>query len=312
MLTSVDLKAWHTLLERSLIARLEPDDFTLNANILYQHNPLSSARICSLFLSPALQNNYCLDPKALRYTLRLLSLGFIDIPNILIALWQNSTCRVLVTGILPEERKQWINSFTAEETLFYRLAKVISSGSMPKMIKEAVETVSTCTLWMEGVISATRSQHELPTLSRSQTAEMNAQNMALGTLIVSVVENGLIQNAISRGCLGPRLGKRFKEALAGLIPLMLMQNSPQGAARLEGFLAETMPAIEPLEKTAKISVDKEIEVIIEEGLEDAMAVDSIIVREFAVVNTRAGLYVYLNSLLVGRPLIDDNAIFAFL
>ncbi|TQS38587.1 hypothetical protein Golomagni_00905 [Golovinomyces magnicellulatus] len=313
MFDSIGFKAWRTLLERSLVSRLDPKEFTTYATLLYQRNPLSPARLCSLFLSPSLQNNYCLDPKASRYVICLLELGYVDLPNLLDTLWHYSTCSVVATATSPEEKpEKWVNSFAAEETMFYRLVRVISSGFTPTMVKEAVETVRACTQWMEGIISVTRSQNELSTISPPQVSEMNAQSMALGTLVVSVVESAIVQSAIARGHLGTRLRKRFGEALSDFIPLMVLQNSTQGAARLEVFRTEKLLEIEPTQKLLKRNVDKEIEDIVEEGLEDAMAVENMIVSEIAPVNTKAGLYVYLNSLLVGRPLIDDNAIFSFL
>ena len=58
-----------------------------------------------------------------------------------------------------------------------------------------------------------------------------------------------------------------------------------------------------------------------------LGIDSVVVVDLPTMNSRAGLYIYLNSLasepsisenfadteqLVGRPLIDDNAIFGYL
>jgi mediator of RNA polymerase II transcription subunit 5 len=94
---------------------------------------------------------------------------------------------------------------------------------------------------------------------------------------------------------------------------------------LEVFRTQTMLAIEPVDKKEK-AAEKEIEDILEEGM--ALGVESMVVAEMPIMNSRAGLYVYLNSLvsspnnadeyfltslqLVGRPLIDDHAIFAYL
>ncbi|KAI6247282.1 Mediator of RNA polymerase II transcription subunit 5 [Erysiphe necator] len=313
MVDSIEFNLWRTLLERCLASRLETDEFSKYATLLYERSPLSSSRICSIFLSPILQNNYCADPKSIRYTICLLGLGYIDIPNILNALWHYSTCRAIATQIsVEEEQNVWVNSFTAEETIFYRLAKAISSGSVPKMIREAVETIKACTKWMEGAVLASRSQHDLPTRLPYQIAEMNAQNMALGTLVVSIVESSIVQTAISKGYLNAKFRKNLRESLSGIISLMVFQNSPQGAARLEVFRTETLSAIEPEQKAPKNSMTKDVDDIIDEGLGEMISVDNMIINDIVEVNTRAGLYVFLNSLLVGRPLIDDNAIFAFL
>ncbi|KAI1002732.1 Mediator of RNA polymerase II transcription subunit 5 [Podosphaera aphanis] len=309
----VQIKAWLTLLDRSLTARLDQQIFSTYAALLYDQHPLSPSLICSLFLSPTSQNCYCLDPKASHYTLCLLSLGYVDIPSILRGLWLKSTCRTLAgEPIAEEDEKRWISSFTAEEILFYRLAKSIVSGSVPKEINEAIRTVGACLQWMESVTTAVHSQHQLQTAPHAQISELHAQSTALGTLIVSVVENVHIQNAIAKGYVAAGMRKRLREALTSFISIMFLHNSPQTASRLETFRSETFPAIEPVEKTVKNGIDMDIEEIIKEGLDSSMAVENIVVSEMAYVNTRAGLYVFLNSLLVGRPLIDDHAIFSFL
>ncbi|POS88120.1 hypothetical protein EPUL_001219, partial [Erysiphe pulchra] len=312
MINTADFNLWRTFLERCLASRLEIDRFSKYATFLYRRSPILSSQLCSIFLSPILQNNYCIDPKSIRYMICLLGLEYVDIPNILNALWHYSTCRSITQISSEDEKNTWVNSFTAEETIFYRLAKTISSGSVPKMTREALETVRACTQWMEGAILASRSQHELPTLPPSQIAEMNAQNMALGTLVVSIVESSIVQKTIARGHLSTKLRKSLRESLSGIISLMVFQNSPQGAARLEVFRTETLLAIEPKQKAHQNSMDKEIEDIIDEGLEEMISVDNMIVNEIVEVNTRAGLYVLLNSMLVGRPLIDDIAILTFL
>ena len=36
------------------------------------------------------------------------------------------------------------------------------------------------------------------------------------------------------------------------------------------------------------------------------------VMDAPVINSRAGLYIYINAMLVGRPLADDNMLLSFL
>jgi mediator of RNA polymerase II transcription subunit 5 len=180
---------------------------------------------------------------------------------------------------------------------------------------------------METVLSASRVAHEMLGLSQTHTAEMTAQYMALGTMVVAVVENARVVHALG-GSVVPKLTRRnMGKALEGFVPLLL-QCSPHGAARLEVFRTETLVTLQPVEiKQPKAGADKEIDDILDGELE--LGVDSMVVEELPVINTRAGLYVYFNALvgqfdmslhrtsanckqLVARPLIDDNAIFAYL
>ena len=223
--------------------------------------------------------------------------------------------------------RRWKSSYTTEETLFYRITKYISSGTSPRDIQEAVELIAVCIQWMETVVSASRVGHEMLSLAPTHTAEMSAQHMALGTLVIAAVENARVVHALGTRAVPKPTRKNLGKALEGFVPLLL-QCSPQGAARLEVFRTETLVNLEPVEiKEPMAAADKEIEDILEDGLQ--LGVDSMVVEEMPVMNTRAGLYVYFNSLvgpiklpssklsadckqLIARPLIDDSAIFAYL
>ncbi len=275
------------------------------------------------------------------YVQVLLGLELVTVPSVLRALWKVSSFRGQ-SGQEKDENgaengekngakakdygKRWNNSYTAEETLFYRLTKYISSGTAPHDTQEAIELVMVCIKWMRTVISVQQVAHEMLGLAQTHTAEVNAQNMALGTLIVAVVENGQVLRALGKGSVPKATRKEFKDTLANFVPLLL-QSSPQSAARLEVFRTQTLIAIEPVDKKER-AADKEIEDILEEGM--TMGIESMVVADMPTMNSRAGLYVYLNSLvsrippycdvihsltysqLVGRPLIDDHAIFAYL
>jgi mediator of RNA polymerase II transcription subunit 5 len=130
-------------------------------------------------------------------------------------------------------------------------------------------------------------------LAQIHTAEMTAQNMALGTLVIAAVENGRVLHALGKGNVPKLVRKELKDTLANFVPLLL-QSSPQSAARLELFRTQTILAIEPVDKKER-AADKEIEEILEEGM--PLGVESMVVGDMPIMNSRAGLYVYLNSLV---------------
>lgn len=69
-----------------------------------------------------------------------------------------------------------------------------------------------------------------------------------------------------------------------------MQSASQIADRLESFRTGTLASFEPLDKkneAAKAEFD--------ELLESTLGLDNFPVTELPVINTRAGLYVYLNA-----------------
>lgn len=305
------LIAWRTFLDRCIDTRLDPDDFTTYVELLKTQEPLPAPRIVDLFLSPREENDVALDPRIVRYLQVLLSLELVSVPAVLRGLWKVSSFRTLEAGGADvaqsndgagkEEAaqkkvvKRWTNSYTTEETLFYRITKYISSGSAPRDLQETVELINVCIQWMETVVSGTHAANQILSLAPAHTTEMTAQHMALGTLVVSVVENARVVHALQRRAVSKPTRQHLGKALEGFVPLVL-QSSPQSAARLEVFRTETLLAVEPVEvKEVKGGADKDIEDLLQEGLE--LGVESMVVEEMPVMNTRAGLYVYLNSLV---------------
>jgi mediator of RNA polymerase II transcription subunit 5 len=306
------LQAWQSFFSRSLATRLDPSDFESYVQILSTKQPLSASRTSDLFLRPTETNAISLDPRVVRYVQVLLELKLVSVPSVLRALWKVSSFRdqnghqdgqqkvsiggetgEKTAGKTRDDGKRWNNSYIAEETLFYRLTKYISSGTAPHNTQEAVELVMVCVQWMRTVISVQHAAQEMLGLSQTHTAEMTAQNMALGTLIIAVVENGRVLHALGKGSVPKPVRKELKDTLANFVPLLL-QSSPQSAARLELFRTQTILAIEPVDKKER-AADKEIEEILEEGM--ALGVESMVVADMPTMNSRAGLYVYLNSLV---------------
>ncbi|PBP24885.1 mediator complex subunit Med5 [Diplocarpon rosae] len=317
---------WQQFLDRCIETRLDVELFTTYVELLKTQEPLPASQVAQIFLAPREHNDYALDPRVTRYVQTLLSLELFNVPTLLRGLWKVSSFRLQEEEGRVEDKetknkkaegrvdgkagKVWLNSYTTEETMFYRITKCISSGAAPRDLQETVELINACIQWMETVISAPQGAHQMLNLAPTRAAEMAAQHMALGTLVVSVVENNQVQHALGKRAVPKPVRGHLSKALGGFVPLVL-QSSPQIAGRLEIFRTETLAAFEsPEAKEPKGDADKDIEEILQGGLD--LRVDSMVVEEIPVVNTRVGLYVYLNALLVARPLIDDSSIFSYL
>ncbi|KAL3427925.1 mediator complex subunit Med5 [Phlyctema vagabunda] len=316
---------WSQFLSHSLATRLEADTFSSYVQILSTKHPLSGSHICEIFLRPAPENEISLDPRIPRYLQVLLGLDLVDTPGILRALGKYSSFRKdpdggvgapgtaatangaqNATAKSGKGKGRWSSSYAAEEMLFYRLAKHVSSGAGPRNTQDAVESILVAISWMDMVAAAVHGDETLGLGNHAQ--EMGAATVALGTLIVALTESQKILGAFRGGC--PKgTGKALSKSLALFIPL-LVQSAPQSAARLEMFRSQTLVAIEPLDKKEQAD-RKEIDEILDETI-GMGGVENLVVQDLPTMNSRAGLYIYLNALLVERPLIDDNAIFAYL
>jgi mediator of RNA polymerase II transcription subunit 5 len=312
MSTSTSSSLWHSFLTRSLATRLDTETFTTYIPILLSQAPLSPFRIAEIFLQPTDSRVLAPDPRVPRYLQVLLGLETVNASAILRALLRYSTAGGSQDAQLEVKEQEtvggngtqgdakqlrWGNSYSTEEMLFYRLAKFVSSGFAPKGNTEAGELLVALVKWMETSLSAYHATQGMLELG-AHIEELTAQIMALGTLAIAVLENELVMNVIAKGR-GAR-SKDLSKALGSFVP-MLLQSSPQSAARLELFRTQTLMVLEPIQKKEE-GASKEIDEILDNHM--AMGgIDSIVVVELPTVNCRAGLYIYLNS-LVCIPNVD--------
>jgi mediator of RNA polymerase II transcription subunit 5 len=288
--------SWQTFLTHSLAARLDPETFESYVQILSSKQPLSASHISDIFLRPTDFNTVSVDPRVPRYVQILLARDLVTVPSVLRALLRYSSSHSDGDGNKDggekKEVKRWSNSTASEEMLFYRLAKTISSGTAPHNMQEAVELVRVCVQWMEAGLAANNVAAQ-GMLEPGRTEELNAHTMALGTLVVAVVENGQVIGVLGKASAPKGMGKTLSKTLESFAPLLL-HTSPQSAARLELFRTQTLVAVEPVDKK-DVSANKEIDELLDEGIE--LGIDSIVVVELPTMNSRAGLYIYLNSLV---------------
>ncbi|KAG9232137.1 mediator complex, subunit Med5 [Amylocarpus encephaloides] len=339
--TTSPAAAWQHFLHRSLVSRLEPEKFEQYVQILEPNHGLEGEVIADIFLSPrGLESGkadsntaedasivaVAPDPRIPRYVQILLGVGYVSLPNILRALLRYSaavtssdTAGTLNGGGEPDGKHvhgttrpptRWANSFAIDEALFYRLAKSITSGTAPKDLQEAGELILVLIRWMEVALAAYHAAQAMLELGAGHMEDINSQIAALGTLAIAAVENPHVVDVISKGRVPQGKGKELSKVLANFVPTLLSSNA-QIAARLELFRTQTLFALEPVDK-GEVSANKEIEEILDDAAMEALGIENIVVVDLPVVNCRAGLYVYLNALLVGRPLVDDAAIFAYL
>ncbi|KAF5879332.1 putative mediator of rna polymerase ii transcription subunit 5 protein [Botrytis fragariae] len=314
---------WQTLLNNSLASRLDFEPFTDYIRILYSRNPLPSQYICEIFLRPDKYNDIHVDPRVLRYVQILLAEGFIDCAGILrVLLRYSSLWSYMQDGHMHSEanngadktkrvkggNRRWKMSYSAEEMMLYRLAKTVSTGIRPKNVQEAVDLLMICIQWMDMVATSMgRGAHEILDIE-AHVEEIGMVGMALGTLMVAVVGNAKILGAIQNGRCPKGTGIDLGKAMAGFVPLLL-QSSPQNVQRLDVFRTQTLITILPVDKKERVA-NAEINEILDSTI--GMNIDNIVVADLPTINSRAGLYIYFNSILVGRPLVDDSAIFAYL
>ncbi|KAI0398259.1 mediator of RNA polymerase II transcription subunit 5 [Xylariaceae sp. FL0594] len=304
---------WAEYMSKCLFSRLSAEEFNDAAPAFYRKHPLPAAALADVCLRPRPSNHDSLDPRIPRFLHVLCQHRFTNVQSVLYALYRYSTLHSLVPPPAGTEAQdshpvRWANSYTPEENLFYRLSKAVRLG---KAIESTLDGLVICNLmakWMTlfTTAAAAFAQDVMGQLQNSQSRdEMEATRAAFVMLLLAVCENGKVLLGLSRPA-AKRVRRVLSESLTSFIPSIL-QSSSQIATRLELFRTETLASFEPVDKSKKDVSNMEME-----DLESSMALDSIVIPEIPIVNSRAGLYIYLNACLVGRPLIDDAALFNYL
>lgn len=315
---------WNNFLSRSLATRLDFDTFKQYIELLHLKYPLQPHEISQIFLAPTEDNGFSLDPRIPRYLQVLLDLHMVNVPSILRALAAYSTFGTQADSQSGEANtqgtdkkrkiKRWTSSYATDEMLLYKMAKsVVANGNSQTAHNAPWELLAESKRWMKLVISSAGhgDQDMLNLGGHTHVEEMKSAIIAVGTLVVAIMDDAQVLKA-----LGKVKDAQISGIMADFVPL-LAQTSPQNAARLELFRMQTLVAIQPVEKKEKkdkeLNASKEIDEILGEVDGTAeMDLENMVVTDLPNINTRAGLYIYLNALLVGRPLIDDSAIFSYL
>lgn len=308
---------WDRFLAQCILKRLDPEPFETYVPVLHSRHPLPPAVVADVFLKPQPMNRESLDPRVPRYVQVLSEKKFIDTQSILKALYKHSTSHTQAQAVghadpevaqaSPETR--WRNSYGQEETIFYRLTKSVALGTGIKSSGDATAVCKVVAKWMTLFTSAAAAfaQDIMGQAHSLQSKEdMEASRAAFVMLLLGVCENQTVLKALS-GPLAREARKALSESLGSFIPSIMQSGASQIAERLESFRTGTLASFEPMDKkneAAKAQFD--------DLMDATLGLDNLAVPELPVINTRAGLYIYLNAALVGRPLIDDAFLYGYL
>ncbi|KAJ0162233.1 Mediator of RNA polymerase II transcription subunit 5 [Colletotrichum tanaceti] len=310
------LEQWSDFIAKSLAHRLDPDKFETYVPFLQVKHPLPPVAVADLFLRPQPHNRESLDPRVPRYLQVLSNLNYIDTPSILKALFRYSTSRAHSRDaaqpadgdVQRPNVLHWGSSYAAEEVMFYRLTKSVAQGTAIQNTGSGLEIASIMAKWIALFTDAATAftVDVMGQLHNSQVREeMESARAAFVALLLGVCENQVVLKAMSKPeAQGTR--KALSESLANFVPT-IMQSAGPIATRLDMFRTSTLAGFEPVDEQKNKSNAE-----IEDLFDSTVALENFVISELPIVNSRAGLYIYLNAALVGRPLIDDHAIFNYL
>ncbi|KAI1849465.1 hypothetical protein JX266_004960 [Neoarthrinium moseri] len=310
------VEEWIEFLAQCILQRLDPEPFATYVTVLHSKHSLPPATIADIFLRPQRANHESLDPRVPRYIQVLTDKKLIDTPSILRALYKYSTAHTPAEAVghavsqdpHASGNLRWKSSYGQEETIFYRITKAVGLGTGIKSVGDAIATCKIMAQWMALFASAAAAfaQDVMAEVHSAQSRnDMEASRAAFVMLLLGISDNQTVLRALGSSS-AKEARKALSESLGSFIP-SIMESASQIADKLEGFRTNTLAAFEPLDKKSQAAKAE-----FDDLIDSALGLENFPVAELPIINTRAGLYIYLNASLVGRPLIDDATIYSYL
>lgn len=322
------IKEWTTFLDRCLQHRVQAELFDAATAQLHQKSPLPGRKLAALLLKPRTPGAISVDPRVIIYLERLLALKKVDASDVLSAIFYFSKDRVPKNG---EDASGNVstrtNSPELEEVVCHRLHKAFAAEERPLNNTEGMQTLLVVTRWMQAMVTSHTSDTMIQAISGiQQQPQQHTINVreALGVLVVGLIENSkillILNHPSAKGrqflrsfrrehcrrmfakykCLHALdLRKRLAQSLASFIPF-LSHNSlgSQSSLEIANRLEMSQKQHELYEKPANVDG-----VSNENANLEVAALQLETVMDLPLVSTRAGLYIFLNSLVSSKGFI---------
>ncbi|KAF1835064.1 Med5-domain-containing protein [Decorospora gaudefroyi] len=304
------VKEWDSFLAQALDDRTQSDLFAASVAQLHAKAPLPGRKLAALLLGPREAEPSSIDSTVVLYLEQLLALKKVDASDVLTVTFLCSKDRLPKTGEeKPSEDAPWNNPPELEEVVFHRLHKAFAADERPVNNTEGLRTLVVVTRWMQAVVTSHTSDTMIQAMAGIQHPQQQSISVreGLAMLVIGIIENAKILQILNNPR-GKDIRKSFVQSLSSFIPF-LSNNSAgsQTSLQLANRLEISQKQHDFYEKLPNVDGDANENT----GLEvAALQLDA--AMELPQVNTRAGLYIFLNALLVARPLTDDFTIINYL
>ncbi|KAL6706140.1 mediator complex subunit [Coniothyrium glycines] len=303
---------WMVLLDKCLENRIQANVFAALVTQLHAKSPLPGRKLAALLLRPRSANLISIDPRIPVYLEQLLALQKVDASDVLASTFQYSTDRLPKTGNEDAQKgAQWNNPPELEEIIFHRLHKVFASDERPVDNSEGIRTLIVVTRWMQAMVTSHTSNTMIQAMAGIQAQpQQHLINVreGLGMLIVGIIENQKMLRILENPK-GKEIRKVFVQSLSSFIPFL---NHNSGGSNTSLSLAQRLEMSQKQHDFYNKLSPADGETNQNNPGLDVAALQLDAVMDLPLVNTRAGLYVFLNSLLIARPLTDDFMIINYL
>ncbi|KAF9888234.1 mediator complex subunit [Aspergillus nanangensis] len=299
---------WRTFLHQCLMHRIDAAEFKNLSKLLFKRHPIAPTALLDVLLETRLAAGVKWDPLLPLYIDSLCKLEKAPISTVLISLLKHSSIhdrpQSPESDTRPGKKKSKCYTLMTDIRVIQDAMLAVSTGHAPKFLSEAIGTFSAIVDWIQAVVSW-HSNHLSPDqqtggLMGSPDAVSLFESLGILLAALSGTGRGLeVLSSPSHEALKIKLG----QALSTYLPLCVAVSLP---------LRNRLDALQKEFNLYGQSPAKTLEVSSLEGLNvNGLQFEASII-EGPVINSRAGLYVYINAMLAGRPLVDDSMLLNYL
>ncbi|KAF2399114.1 Med5-domain-containing protein [Trichodelitschia bisporula] len=295
--TADPVKIWSSFLERCLKNRIRVDQFERLTEELYKRTPIFRRTLAELLLDCQSLTGNIVDPLLFTYCEYLLGVSRIGAADLLSALFLRSRQHansLAAEGQLPS--KLVCSPPELDHIILDQLTRAFVSGKHPKTRGEGLSTLKVLSQWMMAITKP--NDPLMPALDHHFVLVCDA----LGMFATAIVENPRISGFIDAG-IQKDLRKDLSQALSSFVAYWghVSPQHPQNANRLDMSQKQRGLTDEGLDGSSS-----------QTALDVAAAIQVESVIDLPSMYTRAGVFIFLSSLLSAYPLTDDSMMLGYL
>nr|Q5B503.2 RecName: Full=Mediator of RNA polymerase II transcription subunit 5; AltName: Full=Mediator complex subunit 5 [Aspergillus nidulans FGSC A4] len=300
---------WRAFVQRCLLHRIDAAEFRDLSMLLFQRCPIGDLLLTETLLQARLATGIKWDPLLPVYIDCLCRMGRVQIPTVLTALLKHSSIHDKPSpgadvASVKKNAKPRAKCYTlmTDIRVIQDAMLSINSGTTVKTLLEVIHTFCAIADWIQAIIAWHNSQ-----LDADQPAGMMGSPDAMllfeavGILLSVLAGTGKGIEVLSAG---PHEATKIRigQALSAYLPLCADMYPPLHN-RLDGLQKQFNLYGQP---PSKLDVTMMDNVNVNALQFEASVMDG------PTIHSRAGLYIYINAMLVGRPLVDDSILLNYL
>ncbi|EEA27945.1 mediator complex subunit [Talaromyces marneffei ATCC 18224] len=301
------IQQWRKLLHECVARRIEVDVFCKLVKILARRAPLQQAYLVGVLLESraVTADIFPYDPLIPRYATALRKLGLIRTATLLDGLRKQPFIESQSTADAEQSQKTVNSSILMTDTRIVQDLIAPLSSSSPSLDTQDIQSIFAITAeWILDVArwhtSNINDENQMGGLMSSPDAL--ALFESLGILLVA-----LSATAKGHDALASESTSDFKIPLGQALTAYLSTS-----ASISLNLRNRLDSLQKGYQLYGEPPSKDLDVQMMDGMSTNALQFEASVLDGPVINSRAGLYIYINALLIGRPLIDDEMLLSYL